>query len=132
MKTVLVISFASLCAAVGEAFIARGMRQMGDASALGLGQALGHFVNPWVLAGVALTAVFFALFSWSLSWADLSYAQPLTALSFVFGLVVSRLWLGEQVSWWRWLGVAVIVLGVTLVSHDPKPRTPPPPPGAAL
>lgn len=123
MKTLVVITIAALCAAVGEAFIAKGMKQMGDASALGFWKALPHFLNPWVLAGVALTTVFFALFSWSLSWADLSYVQPLTALSFVFGVLISRWWLGETIVWWRWAGVAVIIVGVTMVSYT-RPSVP--------
>lgn len=125
MKTIVVIVIATLCAAVGEAFIAKGMRAMGDASALGFWKSLPHFANPWVIAGVVLMAVFFVLFSWSLSWADLSYVQPLTALSFVFGVLIARLWLGETVPWWRWVGVAVIVIGVALVAYDPKPLTVP-------
>ena len=120
MKTVVVITIAALCAAVGEAFIAKGMKQMGDASLLGFWKSIPHFANPWVIAGVALTTVFFALFSWSLSWADLSYVQPLTALSFVFGVLIARGWLGETISWWRWAGVVVIIIGVTLVSFTPE------------
>lgn len=125
MKTVVIIVIATLCAAVGEAFIAKGMKQMGDASMLGFWKSIPHFANPWVIAGVVLTTVFFVLFSWSLSWADLSYVQPLTALSFVFGVLIARLWLGETVHWWRWLGVAVIIVGVSLVAYDPKPLTVP-------
>ena len=125
MKTVLIIAFAALCAAVGEAFIAKGMKQMGDASLLGFWKSIPHFANPWVIAGVVLTTVFFVLFSWSLSWADLSYVQPLTALSFVFGVLIARVWLGETVTWWRWVGVVVIIAGVTLVSYDPKQLTVP-------
>jgi drug/metabolite transporter (DMT)-like permease len=126
MKTILVVAFAALCAALGEALIAVGMKQMGDASALGLAQwrqALLMFLNPKVLLGVGFTIVFFALFSWSLSWADLSYVQPLTALSFVFGVLIARYALGEAVSWWRWVGVIVIIAGVTLVSLDPRQLT---------
>jgi drug/metabolite transporter (DMT)-like permease len=123
MKTILVVAFAALCAAVGEALIAVGMKQMGDASALGFRQALLMFLNPKVILGVGFTIVFFALFSWSLSWADLSYVQPLTALSFVFGVLIARYALGESVSWWRWVGVVVIIAGVTLVSLDPRQLT---------
>lgn len=125
MKTVVIIAIATLCAAVGEAFIAKGMKQMGDASMLGFWKSIPHFANAWVIAGVVLTTVFFVLFSWSLSWADLSYVQPLTALSFVFGVLIARLWLGETVSWWRWVGVAVVVVGVALVAYDPKQLTVP-------
>lgn len=126
MKTVLVVSVAALAAAVGEALISLGMRRMGDASAWGLAnwdKVLLMFLHPLVLLGVAFTIIFFVLFSWSLSWADMSFVQPLTALSFVFGLLIARFWLGEAVSWWRWVGVLVIIAGVTLVSLDPRPFT---------
>jgi len=123
MKTVLIIAVAALCAAIGEAFIAKGMKQMGDASLLGFWKSIPHFANPWVIAGVILTTVFFVLFSWSLSWADLSFVQPLTALSFVFGVLIARGWLGETISWWRWAGVAIIIIGVTFVSYDPRQST---------
>ena len=123
MKTVMIIAVATLCAAVGEAFIAKGMKEMGDVSVMGFCKSLPHFANPWVIAGVVLTTVFFVLFSWSLSWADLSFVQPLTALSFVFGVLIARFWLGETISGWRWVGIAVIIAGVTLVSHDPRQLT---------
>lgn len=126
MKTVLVL--ATLAAAVGEALIAHGMKHFGDiplfgANAKGLGKALMTFAHPMVLLGVAFTIVFFVLFSFSLSWADLSFVQPLTALSFVFGTLIAKYWLHEQVSVWRWVGVAVIVLGVVLVARDPRQLT---------
>ena len=128
MKTVLVVAFATLMAAVGEAFIARGMKQMGDVSASGARgwlSGLAMFAQPQVVLGILFTIVFFVLFSYALSWADMSYVQPLTALSFVFGLLIAKFFLKEEVSAWRWIGVAVIVLGVLLVTRDPKELTSP-------
>lgn len=126
MKTVLVLVLATLSAAVGEALIAHGMKQMGDVSALGLRnlwRGLALFANPHVILGIGFTSVFFVLFSFALSWSDLSYAQPLTALSFVFGVLIAKYFLQEEVSAWRWTGVAVIVLGVVLVTLDAKELT---------
>ncbi|MBI4386173.1 MAG: DMT family transporter [Elusimicrobia bacterium] len=127
MKTVLVLILATLAAAVGEAFIARGMKQMGDVSLLGikgLWKSVGMFTHPLVLLGIAFTILFFVLFTWALSWSDLSFAQPLTALSFVFGTLIAKYFLNEDVSFWRWLGVLVIVFGVFLITRDPKQLTP--------
>ena len=47
---------------------------------------------------------------------DLSYIYPFTGLSFVLAALVSYFFLGEAVSINRWIGVAVICLGVYLVS----------------
>lgn len=126
MKTLLVVAVATLAAAVGEALIARGMKQMGDVSAhglMGLLQGLAMFAQPLVILGILFTFVFFVLFSYALSWSDLSYVQPLTALSFVFGVLIAKYYLKEDISLWRWVGVAVIVAGVVLVTRDPKELT---------
>jgi drug/metabolite transporter (DMT)-like permease len=84
--------------------------------------------------GVVFAAGFFFLYLAALSWVDLSFAMPLTALSFVFAALMSRFVLGEQVSWHRWVGTMVIVAGVTLVALDRNTRTTAPlpnEPGAA-
>jgi len=76
--------------------------------------ALG--TSAYVIGGVALYG--FATFIWLylLSRFDLSYIYPITSLSFVLGLVVSFMFLGESVSWNRWAGTAVICAGVWIVS----------------
>ncbi len=52
----------------------------------------------------------------ALSFADLSYVLPATALSYVIMVLLSIFWLHEHVSPRRWSGVALIVLGVGLVA----------------
>lgn len=47
---------------------------------------------------------------------DVSKAFPLLSLSFVIVLLVSRLYLNEVIRSQRWLGVALITLGVIMVS----------------
>ena len=78
--------------------------------------------NPWVMLGIAL------LIGWTisrlalLSWADLSYVLPVTALGYVLSAFSGRLFLGEQISWQRWAGTLLIVCGTVLVGMTP-PRT---------
>ena len=50
-----------------------------------------------------------------LAKADLSYAQPITALSYVSVTVLSVLFLHEQVNIYRLLGIACILLGVWFI-----------------
>jgi len=79
--------------------------------------------NPHVLIGVLFAAGFFFLYLIALSWADLSYAMPITSLSFFFGAIFARLFLGEDVSWYRWAGTMLIVAGIVLVVLGGRPRT---------
>jgi drug/metabolite transporter (DMT)-like permease len=79
--------------------------------------------NRHVMLGVLFLAGFFFLYLAALSWADVSFVTPLTSLSFVFGAILAKVALGEDVGRWRWIGVAVIVLGISLFALDGRPRT---------
>ena len=54
-----------------------------------------------------------------LARADLSFAQPITALGYISVLAASRLFLHERISPARALGVALILLGVYFISRTP-------------
>ncbi|MGH9394262.1 MAG: EamA family transporter, partial [Terriglobales bacterium] len=53
-----------------------------------------------------------------LSRVDLSYAFPLTSMSYVVLLVASRAFLGEHISLTRWMGATAIVFGVYLITRS--------------
>ena len=71
--------------------------------------------SPATLAGVAAYGVELLLWLAVLSMAPLSVAFPVAALAYCGVLATSRLVLGERVSGRRWLGAAIITLGVALV-----------------
>lgn len=79
--------------------------------------------NPYVLAGVVCLAVFFFLYLAALSWADLSFVMPLTAMSYIFAALLARFLLKEDVSWFRWAGTAVITLGIIFIALDGRQRS---------
>ena len=79
--------------------------------------------NPYVFLGVVFLAIFFFLYLAALSWADLSYVLPLTAMSYVFAALMAKFVLKEDVSWQRWLGTVIIVIGVACVAVDNRPRS---------
>jgi len=83
----------------------------------GLGRVLA---NPWFLA--AMLAFAAQLWNWLrvLARADLSYAQPITALSYVTVLGLSVVWLHETISLRQGAGVALILLGVWSISRTPS------------
>ena len=75
--------------------------------------------NPWF--AVAMVAFAAQLWNWTrvLARADLSFAQPFTALSYLTVLGVSARSLHETISPARGAGVALILLGVFLISRTP-------------
>jgi uncharacterized membrane protein len=100
----------------GNSFLTRGMQQLGGVgnSPLALIAALFH---PWVALGVALLIVWTLTHMALLSWADLSYVMPVTAMGYVITAFAARLFLGEAVSHARWTGILLVTAGVTLVGR---------------
>ncbi len=107
-------------ASVGDALLSRGMRQVGPVSPQHLGLLLHALVNPWVMAGIVVLISFMGSYMTALSWADLTFVQPATAFGNVITALIGRLWLHETISPTRWLGIALIVLGVGFVANGPS------------
>jgi len=48
--------------------------------------------------------------------AELSFAVPVTAVTYVLETVLAKYLLHERVSWVRWAGASLVLCGVALVS----------------
>lgn len=68
-----------------------------------------------VALGIACMACFFGGYLWSLTRLDVSLAAPVSATSIVLGTLYAAVFLGEKVSWRRWLGIALVTGGAVLV-----------------
>jgi drug/metabolite transporter (DMT)-like permease len=79
--------------------------------------------QPWVALGVVLLILWMTSRMTLLSWADLSYVLPVTAIGYVLVAIVGRLFLAEQIPLKRWAGILLIMAGVALVSLGTPPRT---------
>jgi drug/metabolite transporter (DMT)-like permease len=108
------------CNACGDLLNTAGMKRHGEVHhfnprALGR-MALGLARNPFVIGGIASMAVaFFALMA-LLSVADLSFAVPATAASYLMETLLAKLLLKEHVDWRRWAGAALVACGVVLLA----------------
>lgn len=102
--------------AVGEALIARGMRQTETESVGWWEGARAAVKNGWVVTGALLLALHLAIYATALAGADLSLVMPLTAASYPLGTLLARFFLHEEVNLTRWLGTAVIAFGVAVVA----------------
>ncbi len=112
---VAVILFATLCVAAGETLLSAGMKMVGKEGQTGMRIALAAIANWRVLFGTFLMMIFFGLYALCLSWADISFVIPFTALSYLFVAIFAQFFLHEEVTLTRWLGTLLIVLGVVVV-----------------
>ena len=69
------------------------------------------FLNGWLLLGILLIIIANVIWFLVLKFFPLTYAYPLTALGFVFGMIAGIFILHETVIWTQWVGVALIVSG---------------------
>jgi len=116
----LVLLAVMLTASVGDTLLSHGMTQVGSVSVGHLGMLLSAMRNPWVVAGILCLLGFFASYLTALSWADLTFVLPSTAFGYVVVAVLSKYWLHEPVSPYRWAGTLLIVCGVGFVANGPS------------
>jgi multidrug transporter EmrE-like cation transporter len=72
--------------------------------------------NHWMISGIACFLTEAVIWTIALTKLPLSIAFPAGSLGFVFVALLSRAFLGERVGRLRWMGIALILAGVTLVS----------------
>jgi drug/metabolite transporter (DMT)-like permease len=108
-------------AAVGQILVRRGMQQVGSLENYAPLALVGYFwnaaCNPYVIGGTILNTVFYVLFLAALSWTEVTVALPMTAIEYAFAAVLAVMILKEAVSPLRWAGVALVIVGVVLISR---------------
>lgn len=86
----------------------------------------GALLQPAVVIGVALLIVWTLARMALLSWADLSFVLPVTAIGYVLSAVAGMALFHEHVSAERWAGALLVTAGAALVGAE-KPAAPQPP-----
>jgi drug/metabolite transporter (DMT)-like permease len=123
-----ILGLVSVCAPLGDTCLDRGMIHVAPITLAHPGALIAAVFTPWVAAGIALLIGFFASYLTALSWADLTYVLPATALGNMIVEVLARFWLHEAISLERWLGVTLITVGVGFVAQGPARTEHPPAP----
>ncbi len=116
----LVLAGVTVFAVAGDSMLSHGMKQVGSISLYRLQDLIFAVLNPWVMIGILLLLAFFATYTTALSWADLTYVMPATALGYVLLALVARFALHEHISPLRWLGIVLITSGVGFVAGGPE------------
>jgi len=122
LKTFIVMLLAVTAGTIGDILLAKGMKEIGDISAMNLrgilNVAIKALTTPKLIIGTAMLAVFFFLWLAVLSWEDLTVALPMQALNYVLVAFLSQYFLGEVVTPLRWVGTILVCTGVMLITKS--------------
>ncbi len=72
--------------------------------------------SPWIIGGIVLYVVATVIWIFLLNKLSLSLLYPLQSLAYVLAIVVSIVVFHEHIPPLRWVGVAIILAGVSLVA----------------
>lgn len=75
----------------------------------------GLLTNYYLIGGLLLYFLAAGMLILALRGGELSILYPLIALSYVWVSVMSMVFLGEEMNFFRWSGVAVIMLGMFFI-----------------
>ena len=126
LKTFLLILVMVIAGPLGNVLLSKGMKQAGrfqlwpPVEALHSAQRVFATGSIWL--GVASLLTFFLANVLVLSWADYSYVQPASSVGYGVAALLGYFMLGEPVSPLRWVGIAIICLGVLVVGQT-SPRS---------
>jgi drug/metabolite transporter (DMT)-like permease len=121
LKTMPLILISIILGPLGNVFLGKGMKGIGPVTSARIIDLLPIasrvLTSSYIWLGITCLMGFFVTHMLLLTWADYSYVQPATSLSYVSIAILSYFVLGEMISPLRWLGVSVICLGVLLVGR---------------
>ena len=126
VKTYILLLIMVTFGPLGDVFLGKGMKSVVATVAWGPSDIVHFFARAFtsgtVWLGIALLLAFFIAYTLVLSWADFSFVQPASSFAYAIVALLGHFLLGEVVSTTRWMGIAIICLGVLIVGHTP-PRT---------
>jgi drug/metabolite transporter (DMT)-like permease len=126
LKTVVLIVIMVSVAPLGDVFLGEGMKQVGPMKSWAPAALYDFFFRAFtsetIWLGIGLLLAFFIAYLLVLSWADYSYVLPASSISTLVIALLARFILHETVRPLRWVGVAMICLGVFVVGQT-HPQT---------
>jgi drug/metabolite transporter (DMT)-like permease len=126
LKTAVLILIMVIFAPLGNVLLSKGMKPISLPAGWSLSAVLHVLAliltSSYIWLGILSLMLFFLAYMLVLNWADYSYVQPASSVSYLSLVVFSYLLLGERVSPLRSLGIAIICAGVIVVGRT-HPRT---------
>ncbi|HWF19920.1 MAG TPA: EamA family transporter [Verrucomicrobiae bacterium] len=123
-KLLIILLIGLLFEAVGVVYLNKGLKQIGEVQKVTASEVMrivkAGATNPNILLGVLFEAIFFGTLLVLMSKGTVSFIWPLTSLGFVLTTIAAKFILHEEVSWLRWCGVLLIMLGAGVITYTEK------------
>jgi uncharacterized membrane protein len=114
-RTFFIISLVILLNTLGNLTLTWGLRHVAERLGANPLDYMRAMLNPFVTAGISMLILWLLTRMALMSWADLSFLLPVTAIGYVLNEVLAHSVLHEQISRQRWVGTALIFAGALLV-----------------
>jgi len=118
-KTFILLALMVTFGSAGDVVLSQGMKQLGGLQTWAPEQVITFFARALddrtVWFAITLLILFLVSYMLVLSWADFSYVSPASAFGYVLVALMGYFFLGEHVPTTRWIGVALICVGVIVV-----------------
>ena len=111
--------------AIGNLSLTWGLRHVNEMLGANPLRYLSAMLQPFVAAGIALLILWLLTRMALMSWADLSFVQPVTAIGYVLNAVLGHVFLQEKITPQHWAGTFLIFAGAVLVGTTSQRGTAP-------
>ena len=107
MREVVLFFLIVVAGTAGELCVSRAMKDIGEVHDFRPKSILSFVLQSLRLPWMWLLAI--------LSFQEVSFVVPVSALSYAAGAFGAKAFLGERINRNRWVGIAVVCIGVTIV-----------------
>jgi len=118
-KTIVLLFIAIVAVTFGDIWMSQTMKGLGEIKISSPGDffsLVGRLLTtPRFWLALSGMATFFFIWTSILSYADLTFVLPFTAMTYVLNAMLAPVMLNETVTPTRWAGVLLIAAGVALV-----------------
>ncbi len=121
MRVFIILAINIMSLVAGQLLLKLGMRSSGGFALEDISRdptvLIRVFLNPYIFIGMTFYAINVFLWFDIISKANLSYVYPFLSLSYAAVVIASAFILGEQLTVQRVVGVAIITVGVYILSQ---------------
>lgn len=118
---VILFTIGILFGSVGGILMKLGASNIGAIQITNIHEAILFFIkifsNITVLGGIALYFLSTIIWIFLLTKLPISFVQPILALTYVLTPILAIVFLNENIPAMRWVGIAIIVIGVFMVAR---------------
>jgi drug/metabolite transporter (DMT)-like permease len=123
LRTILLLPVIIILGPIGNTLLSKGMKNVGTHMSWSRDEIWAIFVSiftsPYIWLGIGSLMASYLVYMLILTWADYSYVQPVSALSYVTVSLLGYFWLGESVVTLRWVGIGIIFVGAMIIAETP-------------